>query len=314
MSASEALAIFLNSYETACGRPAKRIGREWRMLCPSHELDGSSHNPSLAIWARPDGSVAFHCMSGLCSHGMVAARLKSLGVHVMVPNTAQREAYKAQHEIDRQRKLQEAQAIYEASRSIMSIDPVWIYFKRRYISPTSDEVRFLRTNRDGSELIGLLSQPSTLLDHTILLRGVSTLRINPDGSAKTNDSGKKWRQITGLLKGNGVVLGRWSEDVVLGEGIETTLAAMRLLRRTFGIAALSASNMENVEPPAGVRHIWVAKDNDSGGEDAARRVVERRRSQGFDVTVACWGRRGDDAADEWRRRNEYDDNTGNVRD
>lgn len=297
------LQLFLDAYQGATGFVPRRVAREWRCMCPVHELDGVAHNPSMAVWARPDGSVAFHCMGGTCAHREVAARLKAMGINVPVPTDAQREVFKQQHALNREAKLREAQRAFESSREITPVDAAYVYLNSRCIDPTQDELRFLRTNKDGTELIGLLSQPSTLFDPTILLRGVSILRLHHDGTAKLNASGKKWRGVSGLLKGNGVVLGQWHHEMVLGEGIETTLAAMRLLKKSFGVAGCIANNVLDVEPPAGVTHLFVAVDNDFTGRTISQRVAEKRRAQSFDVTLCKWGREGDDAADEWRRRN-----------
>ena len=77
------------------------------------------------------------------------------------------------------------------------------------------------------------------------------------------------------------------EAYVVGEGIESTLSAMRLWGLSSGCAALSAPGMENLLLPADVRHIVIAADNDLNlrGQAAARRARCRWQAEGRQVRV-----------------------------
>ena len=110
--------------------------------------------------------------------------------------------------------------------------------------------------------------------------------------------------------GGAVKLARPAAHILVGEGIETCLAAMQ----ATGIgawAALSTSGLMNLELPPEVRRVTVLADHDfvnpktgaRPGEAAARAAAARWRRQGRDARVAVPPDEGTDFADmlaeEW---------------
>ena len=103
--------------------------------------------------------------------------------------------------------------------------------------------------------------------------------------------------------------GEPDEVLVIGEGIETTLAAMQIFGLP-GIAALSASNLPTIRPPKCAKVI-IAADNDDPGRQAAAQLAKRLKYEGRSVLIAKppvegmdWNDRlieGEEAArEEWR--------------
>ena len=88
----------------------------------------------------------------------------------------------------------------------------------------------------------------------------------------------------GPLKGNAVRLAPAAHTLLIGEGIETTAAAMRRLGLP-GWAAISASNLRHVELPEMVRQVVIAADNDRAGLDAAQATAQRFRREGRQVVI-----------------------------
>jgi putative DNA primase/helicase len=55
-----------------------------------------------------------------------------------------------------------------------------------------------------------------------------------------------------------------NSELVIGEGIESTLSAMQLFGRA-GWSAVFAGGLKTLELPSGVRRILIAADNDASG-------------------------------------------------
>ncbi|WP_296708221.1 toprim domain-containing protein [Rhodoblastus sp.] len=80
--------------------------------------------------------------------------------------------------------------------------------------------------------------------------------------------GKSIYRRFGLLSGGGVWFGEPGGDgeLVVGEGIETTLSAMRLFGAGWGVAALGAANFSRLVLPATAWRVLLAADNDVNGD------------------------------------------------
>jgi hypothetical protein len=133
----------------------------------------------------------------------------------------------------------------------------------------------------------------------------------------TADGGKRFpsdnRRFYGPRKDGGVWLvldARTSADrdeilagadleLVVGEGVESTLSAMRLWGARCGVAALCASGIEHLVLPPPVRHIRIAGDADlnEAGQDAAAVAWARWRREGRDVRVTLPAR--PDGVETW---------------
>ncbi|MFS8037565.1 toprim domain-containing protein [Xanthobacter sp. AM11] len=99
------------------------------------------------------------------------------------------------------------------------------------------------------------------------------------------------RRALGALLGNGVRFGRATDVLLAGEGIETVLSLKSLLPDLPMIAALSAGHLAAITFPPGLKHLYVAQDNDAAGRMAAERLQARGESAGIEVCelVPVWG-------------------------
>jgi hypothetical protein len=107
-----------------------------------------------------------------------------------------------------------------------------------------------------------------------------------DGSDHVRDF--EPRQTKGSKKGGAVWIGapRFDEEVVVAEGLETLLSAMKLFNLRCGAACLGAwSQTKELVLPSGVRRILIAADNDDTGREMAERTATLWRSRGFSVRV-----------------------------
>jgi phage/plasmid primase-like uncharacterized protein len=89
-----------------------------------------------------------------------------------------------------------------------------------------------------------------------------------------------------------------AETLLVGEGIETCLAAMQATAQPAW-AALSTSGLVALRLPLAVRHVVILADNDrnGAGERAARRAAQRWLAEGRRVSIYISPYVGEDAAD-----------------
>jgi phage/plasmid primase-like uncharacterized protein len=101
----------------------------------------------------------------------------------------------------------------------------------------------------------------------------------------------------GSVHGAAVRLWPAAPRLVVGEGIETTIAAAALLRLP-GWAGVSAGNLgEAMALPPLVREVIIAADNDPVGQREAERAARRWAAEGRRVRIATPDAPGTDFAD-----------------
>jgi len=76
-------------------------------------------------------------------------------------------------------------------------------------------------------------------------------------------------------------LAHLADILAAGEGVETTLALKSVLPLLPMAAGLSANHLAALDLPAALRRLYVARDNDAAGLNAAERL--RERATGLDV-------------------------------
>ena len=91
------------------------------------------------------------------------------------------------------------------------------------------------------------------------------------------------RKAMGNLLGNGVRFGVVHDVLVVGEGLETVLSLRTVLPQMPMIAALSANHLAALRLPAGLRRLYVARDNDAAGQHAVEILRHRRDLREIDV-------------------------------
>lgn len=91
------------------------------------------------------------------------------------------------------------------------------------------------------------------------------------------------RRAMGNLLGNGVRFGRSGPVMVAGEGIETMLSVRQVMPLIPAIAGLSAAHLAAILFPAGLRRLYVARDDDPAGAGALKTLTERAIPVGIEV-------------------------------
>jgi DNA primase len=91
--------------------------------------------------------------------------------------------------------------------------------------------------------------------------------------------------MLGPCRGGAVRLAEPGDVLMIGEGVETCLAAMQASGHPAW-AALSTSGLRSLDLPTNVRDVIVLADGDEAGEAAARDCGSRWKRQGRRVRVA----------------------------
>jgi putative DNA primase/helicase len=94
------------------------------------------------------------------------------------------------------------------------------------------------------------------------------------------------------------------QELIVGEGIESTLSAMRLHCVEAGVAALSEGGIQRLVLPESARRVRIFADHDELGQGLAAAHEARRRwkMEGRSVAIVQANTVGQDANDIWLRR------------
>lgn len=107
-----------------------------------------------------------------------------------------------------------------------------------------------------------------------------------DGMGRRSATARPPRKVVGVLPpGCAVRLADAAPEMVVGEGVFTTLSAMRRFGRP-GWALLSTGNLRRWAPPPGVRRVLVAGDRGADGERSALALQRALRRAGVEASVA----------------------------
>ncbi len=130
------------------GEHPVRRGRDILVRCVIHENDGDHHNPSLALWLRPDGSIGMFCQSLNCPYRAIVAELRRRGIVIGRPSNALAVAATVSEEDRREVSLlrardilQQASRLDDGSEAALCVQK---YLKLRGLDLDANERGFLR--------------------------------------------------------------------------------------------------------------------------------------------------------------------------
>ena len=251
--------------------------------CPAHD----DRKPSLSITDAEDGKILVHCHAGCDQLGVIAVLAVSWAVEGLPPRS-----------------------------SLLSTPRVTVNKKRGDHNVTADR-NALNIWRSSTSAEGTLVEtylaarglhvplPPTLRFHpglkhpsggiwpamvALVTRGVddAPLAIHrtflaPDGAGKAPVDPQK--MMLGPCRGGAVRLAPAGNVLMVGEGIETCLAAMQATGHPAW-AALSTSGLLALDLPDDVRDVIVLADGDEAGKAAARGAALRWKREGRRVRIA----------------------------
>jgi DNA primase len=260
-----------------------RAGATWMARCPVHD----DRSPSLAISAGKGGKALVHCHAGCEQRDLIAA-LQERGlwetngrVLGIARNPGSRLA--EEPDADALKRRAAALAIWQASRAIEGT-PVATYLRSRGLDrPALSALRFHAGL--GHPSGGVWPAMVALVTHGVTGWPIAVHRtfLARDGGGKASVDPTK--MMLGPCRGGAVRLAEAGAALMVGEGIETCLAAMQATGNAAW-AALSTSGLRSLDLPRDVRDVIVLADGDEPGEAAAQDCARRWKRQGRRVRIA----------------------------
>jgi hypothetical protein len=260
-----------------------RAGAGWTARCPAHD----DRTPSLSLTDTKDGKLLVRCHAG-CDQKDVIAALRGRGLWSEGRSRAgtwalRRKPVEREPDGDDAKRTQRALAIWQSSRPSPET-PVETYLSSRGLHlPPSDALRFHPAMKHpaGGFWPAMVALVTKGLDGAPV--AVHRTFLARDGGGKAPADPQK--MMLGPCRGGAVRLADPGEVLMVGEGIETCLAAMQASGHPAW-AALSTSGLRALDLPKDVRDVIVLADGDEAGEAAARDCALRWKREGRRVRIA----------------------------
>jgi hypothetical protein len=276
----------------------RKAGAAWMARCPAHD----DRMPSLSIADARDGKVLVRCHAG-CDQREVIAALRARGVWDADERRPVRFSRKPDRvpppetDTDLMRRMEAALTLWRGAQCAKGT-PVETYLGSRGLTiPIPSSIRFhpgLKHPSSGiwPAMVALVTRGT---DGTPI--GIHRTFLARDGNGKAPVEPAK--MMLGPCRGGAVRLAEPRDVLMVGEGIETCLAAMQASGHPAW-AALSTSGLRALDLPSSVRDVIVLADGDDAGEAAARDCAWRWKREGRRVRIAR-PPRGSDFNDLLRR-------------
>jgi hypothetical protein len=262
----------------------RKAGGGWIACCPTHD----DREPSLSIRDANDGKVLVRCHAG-CEQGQVIAALRLCGLWDEKGTCQRRFTHPGRrsasnHQPNRDtRRSDVALTIWQAAMPADgTLVETYLISRSLHLRPPPT-LRFdagLKHPLGGvwPTMVALVTRGA---DDTPLAIHRTFLARDGAGKAPVNPE----KMMLGPCRGGAVRLSPPGDVLMVGEGIETCLAAM-LATGNSTWAALSTSGLRTLELPDAVREVIVLADGDDPGEAAAQECAWRWAREGRRVRIA----------------------------
>lgn len=256
---------------------------KWMARCPAH----NDNTPSLSIAQGTSADIVVHCHAG-CSQDSVIKALRLRGLWGNSTNMS--------HRLTVVRKMEQTTPSKEGAKATLNALSFWdqsVAIKgtlvERYLAsrelqiPETISLRFHPSLRHPCgvsypAMIGLVTHADTNTPSAI-----HRTFLQPNGSGKAPVTPSK--MMLGPCRGGVVQLAQADHFLMIGEGIETCLAAMQSTGYPAW-AAMSASGLNALDLPPQLMDIMILADADAAGEAAAQTAASRWAKQGRRVRIA----------------------------
>lgn len=262
----------------------RRAGATWMARCPAHD----DKSPSLAIRTGERGKVLVRCHAG-CDQRDVIAALSDLGLWETTGTRSRGVAHgrcrsgTTEADPEAAARTQAVIAIWRASQDIAG-SPAANYLRSRGLTLSlPPSLRFHPALKHASG--GVWPAMVALVVHGETGEPLAVHRtfLAPDGHGKAPVDPPK--MMLGPCRGGVVQLGEPGDALMIGEGIETCLAAMQATGKPAW-AALSTSGLRALDLLRAIARVIVLADGDEPGEAAAQDSARRWRREGRSVRIA----------------------------
>jgi putative DNA primase/helicase len=273
----------MNAETIAKALGGRKAGGAWTARCPAHD----DRTPSLSICDADDSKVLVRCHAG-CDQERVISALRTGGLWTengprSHSRAARRTPVERKPDQDDARRSEVALAIWQSTKSAPGT-PVETYLASRRMHMLPPEaLRFHAglKHPSGGLWPAMVALVTGGADGTPL--AIHRTFLARDGAGKAPIDPQK--MMLGPCRGGAVRLADPAEVLMIGEGIETCLAAM-LATAHPAWAALSTSGLRTLDLPHEVLDVIVLADGDDAGEAAARDCAWRWRREGRRVRIA----------------------------
>lgn len=262
----------------------RRAGATWMARCPAH--DDSS--PSLSISAGSNGKVLVRCHAG-CDQRDVIAALIERGLWDATskrPGGIARKHRKnpeREPDPDAKARTEAALVIWRASQDIAgSLAETYLRSRGIVLSPLPS-LRFHPGLKHASGGVWPAMVALVVNGETGLPIAIHRTFLARDGKGKAPVEPAK--MMLGPCRGGVVRLGEPGDVLMVGEGIETCLAAMQATGKGAW-AALSTSGLRSLDLLRAIAKVIVLADGDEPGEAAAQDCARRWQREGRCVRIA----------------------------
>jgi putative DNA primase/helicase len=260
----------------------RKVGQGWTARCPAHD----DREPSLSI-RDADGKVLVRCHAG-CDQRDVIAALKARGLwdgkeHSALKRSRRREMLPPRPDLDQVVRSAVALSVWQSAIPADGT-PVEAYLASRGLRcslPPSLSFHGGLKHPSGGIWPCMVALVTRGADDTPLAIHRTFLAREGHGKAAVEPA----KMMLGPCRGGAVRLSEPGEVLMIGEGIETCLAAMQATGHPAW-AALSTSGLRALDLPGCVHDVIVLADGDDPGETAARACALRWMRQGRRVRIA----------------------------
>jgi len=261
----------------------RKVGGGWVAKCPAHD----DRTPSLSICQTGDNKVLVRCHAG-CEQDRVIVALRALGLwseNGSQPSSrlARRAVGARKPDVDEGKRSDIARGIWKSSK------PASGTLVEAYLASRGIRLRLPGTLRFHA---GLKHPSGGFWPSMVALveNGANGVPLAIHRTFLARDGGGKapvdpQKMMLGPCRGGAVRLADPVDVLMVGEGIETCLAAM-LATGHPAWAALSTSGLRSLELPENVRDVIVLADADEAGEAAAQHCARSWKRQGRRVRIA----------------------------
>jgi hypothetical protein len=224
----------------------RKAGSEWTAKCPAHD----DRTPSLSIRNAADGTLLVHCHAG-CDQERVITALRERGLWACkgpcsLIRLPRRALFEHEPDDSKAKRIESALAIWQSAKPAQGT-PVERYLVSRgiHLLPR-DALRFHASLKHPSGGIWptMIALVASGADGTSL--AIHRTFLSPEAPGKASVDPAK--MMLGPCRGGAVRLAEAGELLMVGEGIETCLAAMQASGHAAW-AALSTSGLRALDLP-----------------------------------------------------------------
>jgi hypothetical protein len=261
----------------------RKSGSNWIAHCPAHD----DREPSLSIREANDGKILVCCHAG-CAQKAVITELRQRGLWgeegLRGPKySASKPDAPVKPDHEDAKRSTSALKIWQSTQSAYGTVAETYLRSRGLHSPLPETIRFHpglkhRTGDRWPVMVALVTRGVD--DEPLAIHRTFLAR---DGSGKAPVDPQK--MMLGPCHGGAVRLAPANDLLMVGEGIETCLAAIQATGHPAW-AALSTSGLTALDLPHEVREVIVLADGDATGERAAHKAAVRWRREGRRVRIA----------------------------